>query len=322
MYICFYINELAISSHNKLKKCLYTKKHLNMKNILFFFLFASIFYSCNTENTTNRENRLSKEAISNNVKQTQVLTLGTFHFNFPNLDVAKTDIDDQIDVLDSKYQKEIEVIVDKLMRFNPTKIVIEKGTEKQQIYDSLYISYLNGKHKLTRSEEQQIGFRLAKRLDLKKVYCADAWGTDYEDLKRIAHGNDTIARREFIDYFHNNPDTVLMSYRNEKKLFKTDGILAELIRINSTENLKESLGDYLIGIFKYETKENEYLGADFVTCQWFNRNLRIFRNIQRIDVKSEDRILVIYGAGHMNLLNVFFEASPEYELLDINDYLN
>lgn len=293
-----------------------------MKNILIFFLFAGIFYSCNTENTTNKENPLSKEAISNNVKQTKVLTLGTFHFNFPNLDVAKTDIDDQIDVLDSKYQKEIEVIVDKLMRFKPTKIVIEKGPEKQQIYDSLYISYLDGKHKLTRSEEQQIGFRLAKRLDFKKIYCTDAWGTDYEDLKRIAHGHDTIARREFIDYFHNNPDTVLMSYRNEKKLFKTDGILAELKRLNSTENLKETLGDYLIGVFKYETKENEYLGADFVTSQWFNRNLRIFRNIQRIDVNPEDRILVIYGAGHMNLLNIFFEASPEYELLDINDYLN
>lgn len=293
-----------------------------MKNILIFFLFASIFYSCDNDKTLNTNNINSEEITSNKVKQTKVLTLGTFHFNFPNLDVAKTDIDDQIDVLDSKYQKEIEVIVDKLMRFKPTKIVVERGPENQQIYDSLYISYLDGKHKLTRSEEQQIGFRLAKRLGLRKLYCTDAWGKDYEDLKKIAHGHDTIARREFIDYFYNNPDTVLMSYRNEKKLFKTDGILAELKRLNSTESLKESLGDYLIGIFKYETKENEYLGADFVTSQWFNRNLRIFRNIQRIDVKPEDRILVIYGAGHMNLLNIFFEASPEYELLDINDYLN
>ena len=293
-----------------------------MKNILIFFLFASIFYSCDNDKTLNTNNINSKEITSNKVKQTKVLTLGTFHFNFPNLDVVKTDVDDQIDVLDSKYQKEIEVIVDKLMRFKPTKIVVERGPENQQIYDSLYISYLDGKHKLTRSEEQQIGFRLAKRLGLRKLYCTDAWGKDYEDLKKIAHGHDTIARREFIDYFHNNPDTVLMSYRNVKELFKTDGILAELKRLNSTESLKESLGDYLIGIFKYETKENEYLGADFVTSQWFNRNLRIFRNIQRIDVKPEDRILVIYGAAHMNLLNIFFEASPEYELLDINDYLN
>ncbi len=98
--------------------------------------------------------------------------------------------------------------------------------------------------------------------------------------------------------------------------------MAELKRLNSAEYVKKGLGDYLIGIFKYETKENDQLGPDFVTSWWFNRNLRIFRNIQRINAKPDDRILVIYGAGHLNLLNIFFEASPEYQFLHINDYLN
>ena len=184
------------------------------------------------------------------------------------------------------------------------------------------ISYLNGKHKLTRSEEQQIGFRLAKLLKLKNIYCTDTWGTDYDDVKKITDGNDSIAKEKFMNYFYKNPDTALTSYHNEKRLFKTEGILAELKRLNSPENLEKSLGDYLIGIFKYETKENEQFGPDFVTSWWFNRNLRIFRNIQRIDAKAEDRILVIYGAGHMNLLNIFFESSPEYELSDVNDFLD
>ncbi|MEP7266457.1 MAG: DUF5694 domain-containing protein, partial [Saprospiraceae bacterium] len=54
---------------------------------------------------------------------------------------------------------------------------------------------------------------------------------------------------------------------------------------------------------------------------WFNRNLRIFRNIQKINAKPTDRILVIFGAGHMNLLNIFFKASPEYKLVERNKYL-
>ncbi|MGM5471327.1 DUF5694 domain-containing protein [Flavobacteriaceae bacterium LMO-SS05] len=292
-----------------------------MKKSLILFLIVNIFYACKNDKTAIKPIPTSEEK-EGSIEQTKVLTLGTFHFKFPNLDVVKIDDDDQIDVLDSTYQKEIELIVDKLAKFKPTILVIERQPEKQQTYDSLYAAYLNGEHKLTRSEEQQIGFRLAKRLGLNRLYCADAWGTDYEDVKKVVYENDTIAKGKFMDYFYNNPDSILSPYRNEKKLFKTEGILAELKRLNSAEYVKKGLGSYLIGIFKYETKENNQFGPDFVTSWWFNRNLRIFRNIQRINAKPEDRILVIYGAGHMNLLNIFFEASPEYKLLLVNDYLN
>lgn len=291
-----------------------------MKKSLLFWTFIIISVSCKTEGEINeyKEINHSKGTEKNKIK---VLTLGTFHFNFPNLDANQTDEENQIDVFDLKYQKEIELIVEKLKEFKPTKIVIERQPKYQKKYDSLYTSYLNGEHKLTRSEEQQIGFRLAKELGLSRLYCTDAWGTDYEDVKKVIDGNDTIAKGEFMDYFYNNPDSTLVSYRNEKSLFKTEGILAELRRMNSEEYVKKGLGDYLIGIFKNETDENDQFGPDFVTSWWFNRNLRIFRNIQRIDATPQDRVLVIYGAGHMNLLNIFFEASPEYKLLPVNEYL-
>lgn len=65
-------------------------------------------------------------------------------------------------------------------------------------------------------------------MGLKRLYCADAWGTDCEDIKKIVDGNDTIAKGKFMDYFYKNPDSILMSYGNEKELFETEGILAEL----------------------------------------------------------------------------------------------
>ncbi len=292
-----------------------------MKKILTLLIILVISNSCKTKTELSQQKIYNVESQDESIR-TKVLTLGTFHFNFPNLDVVKTDRNDQIDVLDFNYQKEIGLIVDKLAKFKPTKIVIERQPEKQQLYDSLYASYLNGDHKLSRSEEQQIGFRLAKKLGLNQLYCTDAWGTDYEDVLKVTDGNDTISKGKFMDYFYNNPDSILNPYRNEKPLFKTEGILADLKRMNSEEYVKKGLGSYLIGIFKYETNDNTQLGPDFVTGWWFNRNLRIFRNIQRIDVTPEDRILIIYGAGHMNLLNILFEASPEYELLYVNDYLN
>ena len=295
-----------------------------MRKLLIALLITCTFYSCQNEKAVNT-NIFTSPGKDNNTGQTKVLTLGIFHFNFPNLDVVKTDNNNQIDVLDAQHQKEIQLIVDKLAEFKPTKIVIERQPKKQQVYDSLYNAYLNGNHKLNRSEEQQIGFRLAKKLGLNKLFCTDAWGTDYEKVLKVIDGNDTIAKDKFWSYFYKNPDSTLYSYRsyqNEKPLFKTDGILADLKRRNAKERIKKELGDYLIGIFKYETEDYEQLGPDYVTSWWFNRNLRIFRNIQRINATAEDRILVIYGAGHMNLLNVFFESSPEYELLDVNDYLD
>ena len=111
-----------------------------MKISLRILLLVCIFYSCKNEKPINK-NISIKAKNEVNLKKIKVLTLGSFHFDFPNLDVAKTDTDDQIDVLDSKYQKEIELIVDKLKKFEPTKIDIERRSEKQPIYDSLYISY-------------------------------------------------------------------------------------------------------------------------------------------------------------------------------------
>lgn len=300
-----------------------------MNKIIVLIVFVMTLLSCqnksNMENppqTEDADNQANSIEESNNPKQIQVLTLGSFHFNFPNLDIITTDDEDKIDVLEPKYQEEIELIVTKLEKFKPTIIVIERQPKHQQRYDSLYQSYLDGIHELSRSEDQQIGFRLAKKLRLKQLYCTDAWGMDYENVKRLLDGKDSIAKQQFMDFFYHNPDSLMYSYVDEKEIFKTQGIVAEFKRLNDSKLITDQLGDYLIGPFKYETKENDQFGADFTTGWWFNRNLRIFRNIQRINATPEDRILVIYGAGHMNLLNIFFEASPEYKLFKVNEYLD
>ena len=41
------------------------------------------------------------------------------------------------------------------------------------LYDSLYNAYLNNTYTLTVSEREQIGFRLAKKLNLKHINCVD-----------------------------------------------------------------------------------------------------------------------------------------------------
>lgn len=247
-----------------------------------------------------------------------VLTVGTFHFAFHNRDVKKIDKKDQIDVLDKKYQLEIEDIVKNLSEFKPTIIAIEKDPELQHRYDSLFDSYLKGEYILSRDEGEQLGFRIAKKLGIKKLYCVNDWGKNYRNIDSLL-SKDTIASKKFMNYFYNHPDTAKIFYSPD--VFKSKGIKAQLRILNDEKNQQKDLGNYLVGIFKYQTDDDNFFGTDFTTGWWFNRNLRIFRNIQKINAAKTDRILVIYGAGHMNLLNIFFQYSPEYKLHKVNDYL-
>lgn len=262
---------------------------------------------------------ISANAQKQTLQPTEVLTLGVFHFNFPNLDAQKILKSDQIDVLDQKHQDEINTVVDKLSAFKPTIIVIERQSNRQEEVDSLYNLYLQGKYILGRSEQEQIGFRLARKMGLKQLYCVDEWGKFYPEIERVVMGSDSMELVKFIDYYDNNDDRD-KAFKYEP-VFKTKGILEELERLNNQDNIKKSLGNYLIESFKYESQEGDFFGVDFETNRWFNRNLRIFRNLQRINTEPSDKILVIFGSGHMNLLNIFFDSSPEYRLVNTNDFL-
>lgn len=248
-----------------------------------------------------------------------VLTLGTFHFDFPNLDRIQYDSSEVIDIFEPRYQAEIETLVNALSEFSPTIIAIERPIWMQNKIDSLFQLYQAGKYVLQRGEYEQIGFRLAKKLGIHRIYCVDEWGKHYENIEDLLADENSENYIRFENSFNHHPDSIKEYHPNP--VFQEQGIISELIQLNKPENIRRSLGNYLIGHFKYEVNAHDFIGTDFETGRWFNRNLRIFRNIQRIITEPQDRILVIFGAGHMNILNYLFECSPEYNLQEIYKYL-
>ena len=64
----------------------------------------------------------------------------------------------------------------------------------------------------------------------------------------------------------------------------------------------------------------DYLGPDDATS-WYNRNLRIFSNLQAITSDTSDRILVIIGAGHLPILRFLAQSSPEYRVRDVAEFV-
>ncbi len=101
---------------------------------------------------------------------------------------------------------------------------------------------------------------------------------------------------------------------------KTERTLREtLLAMNAEAALLRSHGHYLVDRFKVGGGE-DYPGPDRITA-WFNRNLRIFANLQRITERPKERILLVIGGGHVPILRHCVQASPEYELAEVATYL-
>ena len=96
--------------------------------------------------------------------------------------------------------------------------------------------------------------------------------------------------------------------------------LAAYLRfMNEPAQLRASHGQYLVGQIEVGG-DGDYIGADMRTA-WFNRNLRIYSNVQRAVSTPGDRLLLIIGAGHVPILRHLVESSPELALVEAGEYL-
>jgi hypothetical protein len=253
--------------------------------------------------------------LSTQIEQTQIMTLGVFHFSFPNLDAVKTAEEDKISVLDEPWQSEIVAIAKAMEEFRPTIIAIELNPSEQERIDSLYQLYRVGAWELQTNEVQQLGFRIARNLGIGKLYCVDDMGRHYDNILEIF--GDSNRKSAFENYFLTSP----YKQKMQRQAPRVESIIDELLFQNHPDQVRHGLESYFLHPFKYEENPGDFTGVDFETGRWFNRNLRILRNVQRIERTPEDRILLIIGHGHLNLLNIYFDIAPEFELVSPLPYL-
>ena len=103
----------------------------------------------------------------------------------------------------------------------------------------------------------------------------------------------------------------------DQQILRDGSVLDMLKRLNSDEWLAHNAHAYYrIGLLG---TPNDPIGANWVQL-WFGRNLAIFNNIAR-RTQADDRVLVVYGAGHGNLLRQLAADSGIYRVHDTMKWL-
>lgn len=247
----------------------------------------------------------------------KVLLLGSFHFGYPNLDEHKTSAAHMVDVMSARRRQEIRRLLDVLAAFKPTRIYIEETS--QRYTDSLYNAYLEGRYTPGRSEIDQLAFRLSKELHLPRVYAVDASNLADEKYGRFPMADSLWNYRSPADAARD----ALMEQRYKRLYDAADSvqmentILESFLLMADPQTLRRMHGAYLTTGFN--TTDNS--GPDFLSIWWYNRNLRIFNNILKTKPRVNDRIIVLFGNGHIPILKHCFECSPEFEVVELKQLL-
>ena len=233
------------------------------------------------------------------------------------------------DVLAPKRQSEMEQLVTQLKAFAPTKIAVYMDQSLDAELNANYQGYLDGTYQLTRSYREQIGFRLAKQMGHSKLYGVAHWPEHKPILDKIDnHLMDYDAFAEMHNQEHLLPT---LSSDGQKIRQGADGtlwveqegyepLIDMYIRMNEPEQIYADHQPYLrtarIGL------GDQYPGANWVAHWWYAHNLKNFVNLTRITESTDDRILLIVGAGHVYLIQQFLEDSGDYIVESPLQYLN
>ena len=252
-------------------------------------------------------------------EQIQVMLLGTYHMDNPELDEVNVDADD---VLAPDRQTELRDLAERLEAWHPDRIAVERPYDEFEAVNDLYEKYRSGEYAYDRaetfpaphpmrngddsecrSEVVQIGFRLADRL-----------------------GHDHVAP---IDEHPEEPDDDPFEEREIDSARKTSVSLPvpEAMREEADEHLASlTLIEHLAGMNAEDALRpnhdlmfdrgiratDEQFGSPAALAFWYDRNIRMVHHLWRAVELGDERLLLVVGSGHVRALRHLLTEAPMF----------
>ena len=240
------------------------------------------------------------------VPATQVLVVGTYHFDNPGLDMANMQAED---VLVPKRQAELEALMQAIARFDPTLVAVEWPAA---VADERYAKFVAGTLPESRNEVVQLGFRLAKRQGLERVHGIDADGDfPFEPVQEWAQKN---GQGEKLGGMIAEVQAMTARMTEEQKT-RTIG---EMLRDFNSPAQIEKGQDFYAELLEFGAGDEQPGAA--LNGAWATRNYTICAKLLQM-LKPGDRAVVFYGQGHAHALQRCAIEAPGVELVDAAKYL-
>ena len=180
--------------------------------------------------------------------------------------------------------------------------------------DSNYQKYKAGNFVLRASETHQLGYRTAKELNLPGLYAVDYNDADFpfDSLMKSAA---EAKQFQLIESVKSSIDTVQYFFNESLKKHTIGQMLLEQ---NEPSMVDLQVGWYfnLLGA----GKEGNHVGS-YLTSEWWRRNMVIYENILKRLSGKEEKILVIFGAGHTAILQQLMKYNKNFELVPVSTVL-
>ena len=244
----------------------------------------------------------------------RVLLLGSYHFDNPGQDVNNTKVDD---VLTPRRQAELERLAASLASFRPNVVAVEREGTAPDYRDPVFATVDDAMLASKRDERVQIGYRTARLAGVDRVYAIDEGGgdgePDYFPYGRVQEFLEARGRTGELDrlngFFQRSGDEF-------KRLEPVSSVAELLMRSNS--ELFDLSGFYpaMLLIGKGEDQPGPELLAG-----WYLRNAKIVNKLAQV-TRPGDRVVVVYGAGHLGLMRQMIADAPGFELEPVLPYLD
>lgn len=286
-----------------------------MKNYMILSLVFLIL-SCGK---VKEETKL-KSVENSNTKQ--VLLVGTFHYNNPGADVAKTKT---FDILKESSQLELEKLSNYIKAYNPTKIFVEWPFDEQKELDSLYRLYKEDKYFendslsdfYLKNEIFQFAFRIAKKNNLDKVYGIDYDKTDfpYGKVMNDIEDNNQTELKEKIE------NTIANLSQDFDNMINNDASLTELTLALNTKEINFASNNLHNNLISMAGSPNDLNGV-YLTSEWYKRNLYMWSLIQKNTLESDKKIMVLAGSSHTAMIELFINGNKNWETKELKEIID
>lgn len=240
----------------------------------------------------------------------KVLNFATFHMGYTS-DAHSIEFDEK----NKKNVDSIHQIAEMLSIFKPTVIIVETTPDYNKTLQKNYSTYVKEPNTVFEQpdEVELLAFEIGRLAGVKRIY-----GIDHKLEYNYRIGSEIINSIDSLTHnnFQSNPFKSIPGLN----IFEKGLSLKEKLTRMNHPKLLDLLITANADILTYVGTENGFEGAD-EAAKYYQRNLRIYSNLNRLTLDKNDRLFILSGGSHTAFLREFMSRDEKYEMVNTFNYL-